>query len=140
MGFFSGIKSALSTAETGAKIVEKATDGIISGLGNLNYTTQEQAEAAKESARIINDMWKTYQGENTEQSKARRWLAKLTFAVFYSLIFVLILLYRIDAEWCKQALNIVTVISTNNLMLMVAGAYFIPHQLSKLGILGKKEK
>jgi len=141
MGIFNGVTSALKTAETGARIVEKSTDGIINGIGKLVFTEQEKSEINMEAAKAIIDMQKAHTVENSEQSKARRYLAMLTFWFHYCFIIGLVVLYRIDPDWCNEALTVLIKIDTSYLMLMVAGAYFVPYQLSKLGILnGKKNK
>ena len=140
MGIFNGITSALKTAETGAQIVEKSTDGIISGIGKLVFTEQEKSEINMEAAKAIIDMQKAHTVENSEQSKARRYLAMLTFWFHYCFIIGLVMLYRIDPDWCNEGLTILIKIDTSYLMLMVAGAYFVPYQLSKLGILNGKKK
>ena len=139
MGIFNGITSALKTAETGARIVEKSTDGIISGIGKLVFTEQEKSEINMEAAKAIIDMQKAHTIENSEQSKARRYLAMLTFWFHYCFIIGLVILYRIDPNWCNEALTVLIKIDTSYLMLMVAGAYFVPYQLSKLGILNGKK-
>ena len=136
---FSGITSALKTAETGARIVEKSTDGIINGIGKLVFTEQEKSEINMEAAKAIIDMQKAHTVENSEQSKARRYLAMLTFWFHYCFIIGLVILYRIDPDWCNEALTVLVKIDTSYLMLMVAGAYFVPYQLSKLGILNGKK-
>ena len=140
MGIFNGVTSALKTAETGARIVEKSTDGIISGIGKLVFTEQEKSEINMEAAKAIIDMQKAHTVENSEQSKARRYLAMLTFWFHYCFIIGLVILYRIDPDWCNEALTVLVKIDTSYLMLMVAGAYFVPYQLSKLGILNGKKK
>ena len=137
---FSGITSTLKTAETGARIVEKSTDGIINGIGKLVFTEQEKSEINMEAAKAIIDMQKAHTVENSEQSKARRYLAMLTFWFHYCFIISLVILYRIDPDWCNEGLTILIKIDTSYLMLMVAGAYFVPYQLSKLGILNGKKK
>ena len=139
MSIFNGITSALKTAETGARIVEKSTDGIISGIGKLVFTEQEKSEINMEAAKAIIDMQKAHTVENSEQSKARRYLAMLTFWFHYCFIIGLVILYRIDPDWCNEALTVLVKIDTSYLMLMVAGAYFVPYQLSKLGILNGKK-
>ena len=140
MSIFSGITSALKTAETGTRIVEKSTDGIINGIGKLVFTEQEKSEINMEAAKAIIDMQKAHTIENSEQSKARRYLAMLTFWFHYCFIIGLVILYRIDPDWCNEALTVLVKIDTSYLMLMVAGAYFVPYQLSKLGILNGKKK
>lgn len=137
MGFFSGIKAALKTVEIGSNIANKATDGIISGLDKVKFTEEERADARQKAADSIVKIWGLFADENSERSKTRRELAKLSFKVFLSLIFILMLMYKVDPAWCDKSLLIVEKVTENTLFLMIAGAYFIPHQLSKLGILGK---
>lgn len=46
----------------------------------------------------ILDFHKQFAHENSEQSKARRQLAIMTFKVFFALIFILIGLWKFDPE------------------------------------------
>ena len=110
-----------------------------SRIGKLVFTEQEKSEINMEAAKAIIDMQKAHTVENSEQSKARRYLAMLTFWFHYCFIIGLVMLYRIDPDWCNEALTILVKINTSYLMLMVAGAYFVPYQLSKLGILNGKK-
>ena len=67
----SGIKTALKGALGGSKFdVNKAFSTIAKGVGNLSLPPQEAAELTAEFA-------KSTQSENSERSKARRFIAKV---------------------------------------------------------------
>ncbi len=134
-------KSSEKVMDTGCNVVETATKGIYNGLDACFYTAEEKAQDAQATARgqqeafeTILEFQKSYVNENSQQSMARRELARLTFGVYYALIFILITLWRIDPDWCKAAIDIVKVVSSSYLLLMVAGTYFVPHQFSKLSV------
>ena len=58
-------------------------DGLISGIDKIAYTDEEKAEAHQKGTETILKFWEVISRENTEQSKARRILAKMTFQVFF---------------------------------------------------------
>ncbi len=118
------------TAETGMKIAEKATDGIIAGIDKSFYTQEEKAIAAKAVLDLQLDFIKTFAGENSEQSKARRELAKMVFKSYFSLIFMCVAVWGFNAEYAKFIFDITVGITW--LTTSVAVAYFGPHQLSKV--------
>lgn len=140
-GLFAGAKAALNTAETGARIVEKATDGIIKAGDALFYTQEEKAQASQKSYETMLEFWKTFATENSEQSKARRDIANMFVLMFAGVLglgvgFVLIGdLTRLN--------NLIAFLGTLGFAWIIGSiiaTYFVPHQLSKLGILSGGEK
>ena len=134
MGFLSFLSAGGKAAENVTDIGKTVTNGIVSGLDALVYTDEEKDENKKEGAKIILQFWDKIAQENTEQSKARRELAKMTMQVYYGLILMGILVWPFMKEYAGFIFGAVKEISI--LVGMVAAIYFGPHQLSK--IVGKK--
>lgn len=132
MGFFSflGIKKAMDTVEVGGQIVNKATDGIISGLDKIAYTPEEKDDNKIIMRDQIVKMWSTFATENTEQSKARRELANMTFKVFFTLLLGAAAVWYFNPTYAKFLFGLAKEIIW--LVGMVGATYFVPHQLSKL--------
>jgi len=56
---------------------------LISGIDKIAYTDEEKAEVHQKGTETILKFWEVIARENTEQSKARRILARMTFQVFF---------------------------------------------------------
>ena len=129
-GFFG---TSNKTIETGARIAEKATDGIIAGLDKLVYTDEEKAEVSQKAVETTLEFWKTFATENSEQSKARRNLAML-FARLFALAFGigtgLVLIGRKDM--LDMYVDFLSSLSLGWAMSAVITTYFVPHQISKI--------
>lgn len=124
--FSSSDKAVETAAETGKTIV----DGIVSGFDKICFTDEEKADYSQKAQETVLKFWETVSKENTEQSKARRDLAKMTFKVFFFLLLVALVLFRIDVEHAKFALQLAEKISF--LISAIAVIYFGPHQISKV--------
>lgn len=136
-----GILSVLSFLSP--KSIDKAvdagkniTDGMIAGIDKVWYTNEEKAEAKQKASETILKYWEAIAKENTEQSKARRFLASLTFVVFFLFLVVSAGVYKWDIEYSKFLLDLAGKISW--LVSAIAVIYFGPHQLQKLGIMKGK--
>ena len=128
--FIANIFGVGKTAEKGLDIAEKGMDWVGSGIDKAFYTEEEKADA---NLKILNakiEFVKMFAGENSEQSKARRELANMVFKSFFSLIFMGVAVWFFNKEYALFIFSIVAEIS--GLSLLVAGAYFGPHQLSKI--------
>ena len=68
--------------------------------------------------------------ENTEQSKARRELAKMTFQVFFFFLLAAAVVYGFNKEYAKFLLSLAGTITF--LVSAIGLIYFGPHQLSKI--------
>jgi len=115
---------------------EKITNGVISGIDKLWYTPEEKAENRQKANETLLGFWKTIATENTEQSKARRELAKMTFKVYFFLLLAAVTVYKFDAEYSKFIFGVAGTLT--GLVLMIAGIYFGPHQIAKIWK-GKKQ-
>ena len=126
MNWFTGIKTALSAP----KIVEKGVDGVIAGIDKCFYTDEERAEAKQKAGETLLKFWEMTTKENTEQSIARRVLAKMTFQVYFFFVIMGALVYKFDTAFAKFLFDVAG--SMVWLVTMVAAIYFGPHQVSKV--------
>ncbi len=139
MGLFTGIKALFSAPKTIDKAVDvgaKVADGIMSGLDKLWFTKEEKADARQKGTETLLKFWEVVANENTEQSKARRELAKMVFKTYLSLILMAVAVYGFDKEYAKfifEVAGILTVIVGG-----IAAIYFGPQQISKIWSKDKK--
>lgn len=130
MGLFATLftsKKSIDTAvETGAKIA----DGVIAGLDKVWFTEEEKSEARQKGSDTLLKFWEVIANENTEQSKARRELAKMTFKVYFSLLLMSVAVYGFDKEYAKFIFSVAGILTV--LVAGVAAIYFGPQQISKV--------
>jgi hypothetical protein len=103
---------------------------LIAGIDKIVYTDEEKAEAHQEGTETILKFWEVIVRENTEQSKARRMLAKMTFEVFFFFLLSAATVFKFDAELAKFLLQL-----AGKIMFLVSAIgviYFGPHQLQKI--------
>ena len=93
---------------TGSKAVDNIQDpaaGLLSQvggyIGNLNFTTEEQAELNKALADGVADFAVKTLDENTERSRARRDIAKMWIKTQLALILLIVIVAPIDMELAK---------------------------------------
>ncbi len=130
MAWYSFLTSTTKTAETAAKAGETIVNGLVSGLDAIVYTDEEKAEARQKGTETILKFWEVIANENTEQSKARRVLAKMTFQVFFFFLLAAAVVYKFDAEYAKFLLGL-----AGKIMFLVSAIgiiYFGPHQIQKI--------
>ena len=130
MGFIKSLFRIPETAEKAVDIADKVTTGFIAGIDKMFYTKEEKAEATQKFSETILSFWELTTKENTQQSMARREIARMTFQVYFFLILVMAVLWKIDLEWAKFIFTIIKMITW--LVGMVAATYFVPYQVSKI--------
>ena len=130
MGFFDFLNSGTKVAENASEIGKTLTEGVVSGLDALVFTDEEKTQYSAKAGELYLKFYEAFGKENSEQSKARRELAKMTFKVFFFLLLAGIALYKVDANYAMFCFK--TAESVKWLVGMVAAAYFIPHQISKV--------
>ena len=119
-----------SATDKTLKIGEKITDGITRGVDALIFTDEEKNQLRQHGAEILLDFWKSVSSENTQQSMARRELAKMTMQVFFSLLLAGVAVFKFDKVFADFIFSVAKEITW--LVTLVAGIYFGPHQLSKI--------
>jgi len=119
-----------SATDKTLKIGEKITDGITRGVDALIFTDEEKNQLRQHGAEILLDFWKSVSSENTQQSMARRELAKMTMQVFFTLLLVGVAVFKFDRVFADFIFSVAKEITW--LVTLVAGIYFGPHQLSKI--------
>ncbi|MDY6789863.1 MAG: hypothetical protein SWH54_01225 [Thermodesulfobacteriota bacterium] len=130
MAWYSFLTSTSKTAETAAEAGKSIVDGLVSGIDAVFYTDEEKAQARQKGSETILRFWEAIARENTEQSKARRMLAKMTFQVFFFFLLAAAVVYRFDAEYARFLLAL-----AGKIMFLVSAIgviYFGPHQLQKI--------
>lgn len=133
MSFFAGIKAVFAAPKAIDKALvvgEKITDGVISGLDKIWFTDEEKSEAKQKGSETLLKFWEVIAKENTEQSKARRELAKMTFKVYFFLLLAGVTVYKFDPEYSKFIFEVAGTL--NILVAGVAAIYFGPQQISKV--------
>ena len=103
---------------------------MISGIDAIAYTDEEKAEARQKGSETILKFWEAISRESTEQSRARRILAKMTFQVFFFFLLAAAVVYRFDAEYARFLLQLAGEIMS--LVSAIGVIYFGPHQLQKI--------
>lgn len=132
---FASKKTTEDITATGKKIA----GGIVDGIDALILTEEERIGYGQKGAEIILNFWKTIAGENTEQSRARRELAKMIIKAFIVMLFLAItcriLAIPFGKEWTEAA-NFILKIALSGivggLVISIGTIYFGPHQLSKI--------
>jgi len=133
MSIITGIKALFMAPKTIDKAVDvgaKVADGIIAGLDKIWHTEEEKSDAQQKATETLLGFWKTIANENTQQSEARRWLAKESFKVYFFFILMGATVYKYDPEFSKVLLDFAGTLTW--LIAMIAGIYFGPQQISKI--------
>ena len=130
MGFFSFLNSGTKAAENATDIAKTLTGGIVNGIDALVLTDEERIQYRADAVKVQLKFWEAFGKENTDQSKARRELAKATFYVYFFLILSGAVVYKFDQSYAIYLFKIVE--SLTWLVGMIAAAYFVPHQVSKV--------
>ena len=119
-------KSIDTAVEAGKNI----TDGLMAGLDKIWHTPEEQSDARQKAAETVLKFWEVIAQENTEQSKARRELARMTFQVFFFFLLTAAVVYGFNKEYAKFLLGLAG--SITFLVSAIGIIYFGPHQISKI--------
>jgi hypothetical protein len=105
-------------------------DGVMAGLDKVWFTDEEKSEARQKGSDTLLKFWEVIANENTEQSKARRELAKMTFKVYFSLLLMAVAVYGFDVEYAKFIFSVAGVLTV--LVTGIGAIYFGPQQISKI--------
>lgn len=137
MGLFSFLMGSKKLGDTAVEAGKNITDGIISGIDALILTEEEKIQYNQKGMGIVLEFWDKVAKENTEQSKARRELSKMTFTVFFTMLLLAIAVYKFDVNYAKFILEIAGSISF--IISAITIIYFGPHQISKIWSKNDKE-
>jgi len=130
MSFWGWIAGGGKAVEDIASMGKTITEGVVSGLDHISYTEEEKAEGRQLAVETILKFWEAVAQENTEQSKARRELAKMTFKVFFSMLLMAIAVWSFNAEYAKFIFKVASAIMF--IVSAITVIYFGPHQISKI--------
>jgi len=118
------------TIDTAAEAGKKITDGIVDGIDAIWFTNEEKAAYKQKGTETILKFWELTAKENTQQSIARRELAKMTFKVFFFFLLSAAVVYKFDPVYSKILLGYADMIKF--LVSAIAVIYFGPHQIQKI--------
>jgi len=141
MAFFTGLKAIFTSQKSIDKaldISDKITTGAISGIDKLWYTSEEKAENAQKASETLLKFWEVIENENTEQSIARREIAKMTFKVYFFLLLAGVTVYKFDIEYAKFIFEVAGTLT--GLVMGIGAIYFGPQQISKIWQKEKNKK
>ena len=146
MGWWSALFAAPKAVEKVAEMGETIVKGAVSGLDKIFFTDEERAEAHAEASKIVLGFWDRIAKENTEQSRARRALAMMSFKAFFALIFMAVLCKALAIPFAAQAVQLnelaTFILGCIKLFSFIISAitviYFGPHQVSKIWTSKKK--
>lgn len=130
MSIFGWFGSGPKAVDTASDVVDKVSTGLVSGIDMMFYTEEEKAIAQRKNNELVYKFWELTAKENTQQSLARRELAKMTFKVYFSLILMGVGVYGFDPEYAKYIFDVVKGMSF--LVVPIGAIYFGPHQFNKL--------
>lgn len=130
MSFWGWIAGGGKAVEDVAAMGRTITEGVVSGLDHISYTEEEKAEGRQLAVETILKFWEAVAHENTEQSKARRELAKMTFKVFFSLLLMAITIWPFNMAYALFIFKIAGAITF--IVSAITVIYFGPHQISKI--------
>lgn len=133
MSFFAGMKAIFTTQKSIDKALDvgdKITTGVIAGIDKLWFTEEERVENKQKANETLLKFWEAVATENTEQSKARRTLAQMTFKVYFFLLLAGVSVYRFDAGYSKFIFEVAGNITP--LVMGIAAIYFGPQQIAKV--------
>lgn len=130
MSIWSWLTSSAKTAENVSEMGKTLTKGVVNGIDAIFYTDEEKADAKQKGWDTLLQFWDVMSKENTEQSKARRDIAKMVMQAYFALIFIGVMVFKYDPNFAGFVFDVVKEIFW--LVTMVAGIYFGPQQIAKV--------
>jgi hypothetical protein len=118
-------------------IAEKGVSSVISGIDKMFYTDEEKAntfdkrlEMSERLAQAHIDMIKATASENSIRSITRRIATFFILGLFSFSLVLSAIGWMVNDEWAKFVMSALLSISTNPLMLMVAGFFYGSHMVN----------
>lgn len=130
MAWWSFLTTSKDTITTAARAGETIVNGVVSGLDVLVLTPEEKIQYNLKKSDLILKFWDSIAKENTEQSKARRELARMTFQVFFFFLLAAGVTYGFDEKLAGFLLKLAGTITF--LVSAIGIIYFGPHQIQKI--------
>lgn len=130
--------SIFSFLKSSPKLIDNVFDkdkGLLtqvgSWIGNANFTDEERSELNVEMAKAIQAYSIATMDENTDRSMARREIAVLSIQVFWLMVFMCGITYKIDPEWSKIWFELSTSYTVAGLITSISVFFFGGHALVK---------
>ena len=96
-------------------------------VGNLKFTSEEMAEMDAKMAEGVRKFAVDTLSENTERSKARREIAKFIIKFYCILVFMSVMVYKIDVAWAKFIFDVYTATALGGAFIAVIVFFFGSH-------------
>ncbi len=128
LGIFRSSEKAVDTA---AAVVEKSTDGIISGLDKMVFTEEEKSDVKMKWFDKTIEFHKAIMQEALPSAVSRRVLAWMITGVYLSHFTFASIVWKFDREWAKFIIeNVITRLEFA--FGAVISTYFIYHGLKQV--------
>lgn len=128
MGFFKRIRGIFK----GGVSIDKVFSTVASGIDELHLSPEEKAAG-------VRDFVKETLSENTERSKARRFIAKVLISNSVLLVWFTIICYFVNPEAVEVVLEIVKAYKLDVAFLAIIGFFFGGYYLGKMRARNKKK-
>jgi hypothetical protein len=125
MGFFAKVRNFFK----GRLDIDKVFSTVSKGLDDLNLSSQEKADS-------VRDFVKDTLSENTERSKARRFIAKFVMLNYFAVFWVALVAVFIEPDITRLIIEIASSFSLGYAFLAIIAFYFGGYYLGK----GRKKK
>jgi len=111
--------------------VVKGVIGLVRDIRGMvddkNFTDEERARMNMKLVDSLADFAKDTLNESTDRSKARRSIAEVSIYFFYSLVVVLIVLWKFDSEWYEAAKSLIVAFQLPFAFIAIIGFFFGAH-------------
>jgi uncharacterized membrane protein YukC len=130
MGLWAWIIGSTKATDTVIETGQTLINGLVNGVDSLMLTPEEKIQYSQKAADTILEFWKQTATENSEQSKARRDLAKMSFQVFYFMIMAGVVTFPFLPKYSEFIFGVAD--SLTFIISSIVIIYFGPHQISKV--------
>ena len=126
---------------------ETVINGVVGLVKNIrgmiddkNFTDEERARFNIQIADSVAEFAKATLGENTERSKARRSISKVSVYFFYSLIVALLAMWKFDPLWYDASIELIIAFKLPTAFIMIMAFFFGGYYVNKFIGGGKTKK
>ncbi len=127
MGILSRVSKVFGGSEDGGDKVMEVAKGVGGWIDDLNYTDAEKAVNAGKIAEIYADYLKSTVDENSQRSKTRRDIAIWIIRCEMIMLFLSIILFKLDPGYSAYIFKVATHDPLNYLVLGVGAFFFGSH-------------
>jgi len=131
MGVLDIFRSSAKAAETASSVINKSTDGIISGIDKMVFTEEEKTDVRQKWFETTVDFQKALMQEALPSAVSRRVLAWMISGVYLAHITFASIIWRFNEKWAEFVIN--NVIERVEFAFgAVISTYFIYHGIKQV--------